>query len=679
MFEKIKSILLICCSLAFLPLGIMAAESTTFIISKSFDIDANSNAAFVTALEKKAPIEAIARSDGWQIFIGGDAIEQSSMDLIDLLSGLLQAHKVDVPLARGAITYGLYFADKYENGIPNDVVIKMIREGLANEYDVDVWLFEQNPSLERFILANRLHESALELRMGRLSTPQIMMKGQWKAWADIVGQNLIDPTTGRLMNYIFTPQGFEKNSAQEPKPNTQQTTNQKNDQQQKPKGTEEKPKTEQTNNQKTDQQTKTNSGQTTGKQTGQQQTTKEKQKDKDDKQSEEQKKIDEELEQQFKKERAEEAKKEQEKEQKLSKELKTSKQRTSKEEKQKRAEIVKAANQKLQEKRQQEFDTKNAEKLKADAEAKKTEETRANRKITIGTAYRNLGGLQEDVVDKVNANHEIYAQTWKLTHEVHDAGIADHACKVHGHVVPCDPEWARIEAIRNWLYNGKPPPDNFWARTLNSLSGWYAPKPRADGHEEWIIMIDENMPITNMCIDPREAIDLLRADKDASMIFLHDSKDSSPTAINDRVIFVRKNNNSRHFFDQLWDQRKKQGGPLQEAFDSIYKEHRYFADQIQIIEPRDAKAKDRAKISLGTLNRTECYQVELENGSASLVMFKDPPSDQWQPGDWIGGPAGVPLLGWTCRNKFNGLPDAPLRYDLILKLLDQVQQSCPKR
>ncbi len=867
--KNIKHTLLLCCMLL-LPFWAGAATSI-FSVEKDYQLTLKSKEKLIQGLNGKLRLEVLSGAQGWQVFVGDDAVEKYSTDALELIHNILTYNNQDKELAKAAITFGLYVMEKYENGMPTPLTSKMLRSGLANYYDVEVRELEDNESLERFILGNRLHETALEVRMGVWFQPQIKQKGRWRSWRSIQEQIPMDPVTGRLLDHVFTPDGFQlkpqeqqgysnsrkkeeearqkaeqaKQKKAEEERKAEEARNaeqQRKDEQAKQKKAEDRRKAEEARNaeqQRKDEEARQKKAEENRKAEEARKAQQKKQntnKKSAAEQAAEDKRIEEELRKEFEQAREAERKAEEAREAKRSTEQKGAKRGPStKEERQKRAEEVKAANarkseqmkkeaeqkakqanqqntekprkdeqakkkaeeerkaeearkaeqrrkdeqakkkaeeerkaeearkaeqrrkdeqakkkaeeerkaeearkaeqrrkdeqakqkaeeerkaeearkaeqrrkdeqakqkaeeerkaeearkaeqrrkdeqakqkaeeeRKAEEARKAEQQRKDEQKKAEEAKKKKAKEVRANRHVTIGTVYESNTGLAADVADKVSSNHEEYAQLWNLSHEIHNT-VVQNASYKDSKSVSDNSDWNKIAAIHNWLYDGKPPPGNLLGMILNSLTGWYTPPLHPEGHEEWLMMIDANMPITNMCIDPREVIDLLRNDQNTSIIAVQDG-----IIINSGVMIVRKDNQSRQFFDRLLARKglkeklKEEVSP-KALFDEVLHSRSYFADSVSLVQPRNAI------VNLGTVKHDSCYKIEPDYDQLETVLHDDS-MNMWRPGDWIGGPTDVPLIGWTCTAHKKGLPDSTLRYDSLIKMLNQVQRTCPNK
>ncbi len=199
-------------------LALEAATPYTLTIDKSLTLTEENQKILCKALSGQQTIRVTDDLNGWKVIINSNINNQPDPKAIAFIYELLKVHTLNQHLAKACIDYALPIY-KAADGI------KMGRLALANFYDFDVWSLEQTPTLERFILANKLHNSSLQIRLGRLSTPQIFFKGQWKNWNDLVDSIPMDKASGLLIGYTFTPEGFAKiktTKTDSKKPNTEE-------------------------------------------------------------------------------------------------------------------------------------------------------------------------------------------------------------------------------------------------------------------------------------------------------------------------------------------------------------------------------------------------------------------------------------------------------------------------
>src|SRR5262245_43919154 len=110
-----------------------------------------------------------------------------------------------------------------------------------------------------------------------------------------------------------------------------------------------------------------------------------------------------------------------------------------------------------------------------------------SRHITIGTTYDNGNNKERQAVSDLTVKtHLEYAEKWGLEHKVVTGNQVKDLClhPLTEKPVDCVPYWNKIQVLRDWLL-----------------------EPAKDGvGEEWRVIIDDDMPITSMLIDPSRAI-----------------------------------------------------------------------------------------------------------------------------------------------------------------------------
>ncbi|MBX7065601.1 MAG: hypothetical protein K1X28_00070 [Parachlamydiales bacterium] len=289
------------------------------------------------------------------------------------------------------------------------------------------------------------------------------------------------------------------------------------------------------------------------------------------------------------------------------------------------------------------------------------------REITIGSAHFNEGDpARDDYATGVDASHKAYAEKWNLKHTViQDPALIKDQCSDPRGILgflgfkkgDCSPYWLKIAAIKQWLDSPKNP----------------------NVQEEWRLLIDDDMPITNRNIDPNEAINALRQGNDASVIVAKDPYDwtklfmRQPTdpkiAVNTGVFLVRKDDQARDFFNRVWDTRNTIHHLLnpycpslgmcknQDALHEQQGAAMVLQDQpalmgrvVSIVPPRDEQSATRAHIALNTYHghNNECFLRMKEGFSDKTYIHNLPkynPSVVWRKGDWMGQVAALPVIG----------------------------------
>lgn len=298
------------------------------------------------------------------------------------------------------------------------------------------------------------------------------------------------------------------------------------------------------------------------------------------------------------------------------------------------------------------------------------------RHITFGTTYINGNALRDEMSKLVDANQAEYAERWGMTHRVVTDNLLKKQCTVDDKKVDCSVYWNKIAVLKGWLEDTSSP----------------------KGKEEWYVIADDDMAVTNMRIDPYKAIDALRRGKDTSVIVAEDVfpyDGNRKTSINTGLLFVRKDDAARKLIESIWESRnsnsnrptticptlgycgQQQSLHEQEALSRILKNDPSLIGRvISVVPPRDTY--EGQELAINTFERsgsfirkepgweTECFNYDgLDNGY---------PKGAWRIGDWLAQTAGVPLWGWFCSDKENGLPPGPIRKDKLVNMISHVKR-----
>jgi hypothetical protein len=306
------------------------------------------------------------------------------------------------------------------------------------------------------------------------------------------------------------------------------------------------------------------------------------------------------------------------------------------------------------------------------------------KQITFGTTYVKVNPDRDRLSEAVDNNHREYAKIWNLKHRVVDQSLLKDQCAdpnsfLSGKKVDCVPYWNKVALLRNWLAT---PVEN-------------------KDKEEWYIIADDDMPVTNMRVNPYQAIDELRRGKDTSIIVTQDVipwKDNDPQlSVNTGLLFVRKDEQSRRLIEDLWNRRDTPttiNNPKcqtlgtcqnqdvlheQEALAQLLKNDRSLYDRvISVVKPRDfySDAKGYIKeLALNTFNRAGCF-IRSQKGWSERAFNYDFdnqfPEGKWRKGDWMGQPTGIPIFGWNCHDYIQGTAPTFIREDRIKQMIQSV-------
>jgi len=301
------------------------------------------------------------------------------------------------------------------------------------------------------------------------------------------------------------------------------------------------------------------------------------------------------------------------------------------------------------------------------------------RHITFGTTYVK-GNSQRDALSRlIDENHREYASLWNLKHRVVKDSLLKDQCTHNQKIVDCVPYWNKVAVLREWV--NKP--------AINPNS------------EEWYVLADDDMPVTNMKVDPYKAIDLLRGNVDTSIVIVRDiqlwKNNDEQLSVNTGLLFVRKDANSKKFIEDLWRKRntatgsRNQNCPTlgtcqnqevlheQEAFAQLIQEDRSLLGRvITVVKPRDTYHTtlcSSEEIALNTFNREGCFRRQQDHWGTEKFSYDSDKSyheGKWREGDWMGQTAGVPVNGWWCGDYDRNLPPGPIRKDMLKNMLSRV-------
>ncbi|MBI5272416.1 MAG: hypothetical protein HY861_00340 [Chlamydiia bacterium] len=302
------------------------------------------------------------------------------------------------------------------------------------------------------------------------------------------------------------------------------------------------------------------------------------------------------------------------------------------------------------------------------------------RRIMLGTVYDNQGNLFRDAVtEQVNANHAEYAKRWGLDHRVMNGNLVANKCrdpKQSMKLTDCSPYWNKIEALRQWFK-----------------------EPGTAGVEEWRILADDDMVITNFQIDPNHGIDALRGGVDASVIITRDTLNwqrwrglagrDPKFSVNTGLVILRKDVEAEAFVQKIWQHRhdvvdlnnswcpnlgtcrNQDSLHEQEATAKVLHDHPQWIDRVvAIVKQRDPNSSTRSAIALNTFARSGRF-VRKEAGWSSAPFSYDSADNaenadgSWRVGDWMGQPAGVPLLGKEWPKGNSPIPKPPYQYEPV--------------
>lgn len=309
-----------------------------------------------------------------------------------------------------------------------------------------------------------------------------------------------------------------------------------------------------------------------------------------------------------------------------------------------------------------------------------------DRHITFGTTYINAGKPERiEMSILADKNHQEYCDKWGLTHEVVDKNLLENQCTnpITKKQENCVAYWNKIKLFKNWLEEPAKFPDK----------------------EEIRFYLDDDVLVTDMTQNPYEAFDKLRSTAKQSFIVARDvqkwNNGDPVSSVNTGILIVRKNKASTNLINEIWEQRNKEfdlNDPTcltlglcknqkvmheQQALANVITEKRsegILDKVISVVLPRHSSG-----IAINTFHRAGCFRRKEENWHISdeIDYQRDDwvsyPEGKWRFGDWMGQLAGVPPLGWYCREydtyqNFGSPPPHPIRTEMMKGLLSQVKK-----
>ncbi len=285
--------------------------------------------------------------------------------------------------------------------------------------------------------------------------------------------------------------------------------------------------------------------------------------------------------------------------------------------------------------------------------------------ITIGTTYILKESQNPDTYyGKLTGDNQLaYARHWGLNGRIVTENLLKEKCTLeNGTVTDCVPYWNKIELLRDWLR-----------------------QPADPGKEQWYVILDHDMVITNMNVNPYEQLQLLRKGHNTSIIVGKCSaqskeeqafacwKDGDPElSIGTGIMFVRKGEDTKKFFDRVWEKRNDPTGSKnsicstlgtcqtqeflheQEAFARVLAEDRSLLNTVVTTVRREIYQGKQLALDSG--KREGCFiLINPRQGESDDFLGFDydnvHPETIWKAGDWIGHTPGLPVKALDCETK----------------------------
>ncbi len=305
--------------------------------------------------------------------------------------------------------------------------------------------------------------------------------------------------------------------------------------------------------------------------------------------------------------------------------------------------------------------------------------------IIFGATYLSGNPERDELSRLVDTTHKEYADRWGITHRVVDQSLLKKECTLDNRKVDCVPYWNKVAVLRNWLK-----------------------EPAQSSKQEWYILADDDMPVTDMTINPSEAIDMLRRGKDTSIIVARDVvvwTGDEKTSVNTGLLFIRKDEHSRKFIEKLWERRNDHWSDTnqkcrtlgtcvnqdslheQEGMARVIKNDKSLLNKVvTLVLPRenyvDANGKTK-ELAINTFNRHGCFLRDNKDWKFENIDYSNCDAKYlagaWRPGDWLGQTAGVPIKGWYCGDYDPKKPNGPINPKDYAKNYQPPKQPGPIR
>ena len=240
-------------------------------------------------------------------------------------------------------------------------------------------------------------------------------------------------------------------------------------------------------------------------------------------------------------------------------------------------------------------------------------------------------------------NQKAYAEKYGYDYKAFTRNLASECYDSNEHIEECQPYWNKIAIVRNWLIKG----------------------PLKEDSEQWLLWLDDDMPITNFQYSVEDIIQKFQGPEHnrASIIVTLDSRnwhhDSKETSVNTGALFVRRTPQAKEVINKIWRARNKKiflgnawttlGGCKdqeclheQEALADLLKDEPELVidGHIVVIEPYASGFGINGLARKGRfINERNRWKVIYED--------EDLPERVWRSGDFSGQCSGVPT--WGCR------------------------------
>lgn len=274
-----------------------------------------------------------------------------------------------------------------------------------------------------------------------------------------------------------------------------------------------------------------------------------------------------------------------------------------------------------------------------------------NLDITLVTGYTTENSNRLKMSQKVVKNQQGYATKQGYKYLEYKSNLAK------GY----EPYWSKIAIINAWLDANK-----------------------MDGSNKWLVWLDDDMIIMDSSIKAEDLINKY-AKNDESVIVAKDAlawNGDSKTSINTGILFVKNTQQSREFFQNIWDKRNDKFTSRdgitttlgkcedqiclheQAAMAELLKDEK---DKYNYVSVIDQRGDDN--VGVNTFIREKFYYSQKSGQEYYSSYYSDPDNSIASPGDFAAQFTGIPITGKRVR----GEEDSNLRLEtaeVILKTVD---------
>lgn len=314
--------------------------------------------------------------------------------------------------------------------------------------------------------------------------------------------------------------------------------------------------------------------------------------------------------------------------------------------------------------------------------------------LTIATGYIDNGKKEfTEVADLVSETHKEYAAKWKMTQStfVANQDVLQGKCVIPDQYDPSDnsPTFPKLPKMGDCApYWTKIPVAMDWVRSHMS-----------SGKDEALWLIDHDGPITNMKEDPYYWTRKWLTNPDGTKAHIAAARESAASHqnvdpkynLNSGFLVIRNTPESLSLLQQIWDLRNtihdasdpncptkgicKTQKCLHEqevAVQMLADNPSYFDRLFRVFPQKDPETG----IGMNTSNRKGCFTRKNWDFDSAYYFATDQRDTEWEPGDIMGQPNGVPPIGqegtfnWLGRCRLNPEETKP-RLQRIERMISQ--------